>query len=783
MRKIAIIIQRYGEEVSGGGEFYARALAAHLKKSYEVTVLTTTSLDLDFKKHYAAGEEVEDGIKIIRFDNDKPRDFARMDNLNNDEILTLNSGSPTRMGVDIQWVNEWGPYCPRLVNYVEESCEEYDAFIIFTYIYFTTVRCLPLVRGKAIFIPTAHDEIWSKLTIFHELFQLPRFFGFLTQEEEKFVRSAFKNEKVSGEIIGCGVDLPAELDNASFRKKYDLWDDYIVYVGRIDVSKGCDELIQFFLKYKKKYGTTLKLVLVGQGEVPCKEHKDIVFTGYLTEQEKFDCISGALAMAAPSKYESLCIAVLEGFSCAIPILANGACKVLESHCQGGKTGLSYHSDLEFVEHLHNMVEHKEMCRTMGKAAVEYIKANYTWDIAVGKLNQMVDVIERESFRPKAAECEFVDHFRMRNVFMDGQFGNEIIYANKKTVITPAFDDRSTVAVCLTSSNFFAPISGVAVSSLIQNASDRRKYDILILTNDMSNQNMKQIGGLATENCSIRFVRFEDGLFSPEIATHDSYNVYTYYRLMIPSICVKYRKILYLDSDMVINRDVSEIYDTDLEGYYAAAVLDLPILTWQVMKERHPLYPYLESLGLTEVGGYMQGGVALYNTQMINHSYPVDVLVKMANERSYQNCDQELLNICFKGKIKFLSSKWNTVVMHPAYIDLYEFWTPKQYYDMYIEARNDPYIIHYSFQQIPCFLNDVDMCEYFWKYAKNTPYYEDLLMMLASKQAVPAPIPIEAAAAPAEYRSHNYPKFLEKMFPKGSKRREFVVKIAKKILKR
>ena len=84
MKKIAIIIQRYGEEVSGGGEFYARSLASHLKEFYEVTVLTTTSLDLTFSKYYSAGEYVENGVRVIRFDNSRARNFARMENLSND---------------------------------------------------------------------------------------------------------------------------------------------------------------------------------------------------------------------------------------------------------------------------------------------------------------------------------------------------------------------------------------------------------------------------------------------------------------------------------------------------------------------------------------------------------------------------------------------------------------------------------------------------------------------------------------------------------------------------
>lgn len=779
MKKIAIIIQRYGEEVSGGGEFYARSLAAHLKQSYEVTVLTTTSLDLTFSKHYEAGETLEDGVRVIRFDNDHARNFPRMEELNNDEILTLEDGRSTRLGVDLQWSNEWGPYCPRLVRYVEASRDRYDAFILFTYIYSTTVRCLPLVRDKAIFIPTAHDEVWGKLTIFQKLFQMPRYLGFLTKGEEDFVRSFYKNRKVPGEIIGCGVDLPKTMDAASFRKDHGLRDDYIVYVGRVDTSKSCDELVRYFLKYKRKDRTGLKLVLVGQGDLPDPKHKDIIFTGFLTEQEKFDCISGALAMVAPSKYESLCIAVLEGFSCGIPLLANGECKILEAHCQQGKTGLCYRSEAGFIEKLRSLVEDPQMRREMGAAAVEYMRSTYTWDIVVGKIDKMVDAIAADRGGRRHSGGDPAADFRIRNVFLDGQFSNEVIYANKDTLIEPAFRESGAVAVCLTSSNYFAPISAVAVSSLIQNASPDRRYDILILTNDMSDQNRKRIGELATENCSIRFVRFEDGAFAADIATHDSYNIYTYYRLMIPSICLKYEKVLYLDSDMVIDRDVAELFDVDLDGYYAAAALDLTILTWQVMKERHPLYPYLESLDLTQPGTYMQGGVALYNVRMIDRDYPVDVLVAKANERSYQNCDQELLNICFKGKIKFLPPNWNVVVMHPAYIDLFEYWTPKKYYDMYIESRKDPYIIHYSFQQIPCFQSGVDMCGYFWKYARNTTYHEELLDMLMSRRCAELAAGREPPAAAGP--SGRYPRFLDKLFPKGSRRRRVVAGIVKRLL--
>ena len=782
MKKIAIIIQRYGEEVSGGGEFYARALASHLKEKYDVTVLTTTSLELTFEKHYSAGVYDDNGVRVIRFDNDRARNFERLSELSNDEMAVINSGKETRLGVDLQWADEWGPYCPRLVRYVQDNKEEYDAFIVFTYIYYTTIRTIPIIKDKAIFIPTAHDEIWARPSVFRDIFSMPRYIGFLTEGERDFVRDFYKNDHVRGEVIGCGVDMPETINNDTFREKYNLNEDYIAYVGRVDVSKGCDELVDYFLAYKRKHPSNLKLVLIGGGSIPCPKSDDIIFTGFVSEQEKFDCLAGAKVSVAPSAYESLCIAVLESFSCNVPIMANGKCKILETHCQNGRNGFPYYSKNDFVEKLHTLLTDNEIRNSMGTSANGYLKENYTWDIVTGKIDDMIKEIEQETHKKKNENNPMVKELEIRNVFLDSQIDNEIIYANRNTIIEPVFADENAVTICLTSSDYFAPMCGVAVVSIIENMSPQRNYDILILTSKMSDKNKMLLGKLGGDNCSIRFVEFEENLFSAEITTHDSYSEYTYYRLMIPSICQKYKKVLYLDSDMVINHDVAELYDVDIDGYYAAAVLDLTILTWQVMKERHPLYGYLEELELTEPGTYMQGGVALYNTAMIDADYSVETLVEKANERQYQNCDQELLNMCFKGKIKFMPVNWNTVVMHPAYVDLYEYWLPKQYYDLYVEARNNPYIIHYSFGQIPCYGTNMDMESYFWEYARKSPFYEQLMWMVIMKQ-----LPVTSTQILAQQSGKvgikqkiKTSNVLLKIFPYNSKQREFVKKIYRKI---
>lgn len=768
MKKIAIIIQRYGEKVMGGGEFYARALAKHLKKFYDVTVITTTSLELDFKNYYPSGKFEEDGITILRFDNSRPRNFDLLNSLSNEEVKAINQNTETELGIDLQWSDEWGPYCPNLIRYLETNKDEYDAFIVFTYIYYTSIRSIPIVKDKTIFIPTAHDEIWIRPIIFKELFNMPRFFGFLTEGEEKFVRDYFKNNHVQGEVIGCGVDFPEKLDNNAFRDKYNIFGKYIAYVGRVDSSKNCDILIKYFKKYKKKINSDLKLVIMGEGNISSND-SDIIFTGFVSEQDKFNGLVGAIATIAPSKYESLCIAVLESFYCGVPVIVNGECEVLEAHCQNGNTGLTYTSEKEFIEGLNTLVNNNELRNKMSIAAIEYVKSNYSWDIVINKLRKMINIITNERITNDSKNNEF----KIRDVFLDSSENIDVIPGNKNTVVIPKFIDRN-IAICFTSSDYFVPICGTAISSLIENTSNEYNYDILILTNNMSFRNKKKLASLAKRNCSIRFVEFEDGIFAEEIANHDSYNIFTYYRLMIPCICKKYSKVLYLDSDIIINNDVAQIYNINLDDYYAAAVLDYTILSWQIMKNKHPLYSYLESLELTQPGTYMQGGVALYNIDKINKDYPVDILIRKANERHYQNCDQELLNICFKGKIKFIQANWNVVVMPVVYLDLYHYWLPIKYYNEYINGRKNPYIIHYSFQQIPCYDINVDMMEYFWKYARNTVFYEDLIFMLTSKKFKSIG---QCDVVPT--RKIEYPKFLDTILPKGSRQRELVKKLLKK----
>ena len=65
MKKLGIIVQRYGEEVNGGAEYHARILAEQLTKNYDVEVITNCALSYDeWKNHYSPGISYLNNVKI-----------------------------------------------------------------------------------------------------------------------------------------------------------------------------------------------------------------------------------------------------------------------------------------------------------------------------------------------------------------------------------------------------------------------------------------------------------------------------------------------------------------------------------------------------------------------------------------------------------------------------------------------------------------------------------------------------------------------------------------------
>lgn len=412
MKKIAIINQRYGLEVNGGSEAYTRLLAEHLQTHFDVTVLTTCALDYDtWENYYPAGTDSIHGVRVLRFPVRHKRRLLWF------RLATKATSLLKKIGIhtDKQWVHAQGPVVPALIRYIKEKEADYDIFLFVTYLYYTTVFGLPQVAGKSILIPTAHDEPYIHFPIYKKIFAQTAGILYLTEEEKTFVEHKFQNAHLPHDVIGVGIDFAEKMQNPDtvhaaiekFRTKYHISGNYIIYAGRVDTGKNCEEMFEFFLRYKREHpNSSIRLVIVGKAFMEIPRNADITHLGFVCEADKFAAIAGAKWIWMPSVFESLSIALLEGLALGVPGLVNGACEVLQGHCDRSGGALSYRGYEQFCR---QMVKMEEMVRTddmaerigrkgredgeykvMSDRARAYVETNYRWEMVEEKVCRMID---------------------------------------------------------------------------------------------------------------------------------------------------------------------------------------------------------------------------------------------------------------------------------------------------------------------------------------------------------------------------------------------------------
>ncbi len=396
MKKVAFVVQRYGTEVNGGAETLARQLAEKLSKNYEVDVLTTKALDyITWADYYKEDCEVINGVTVKRFSVDKTRDIKKFSKL----CKKVLENDTHTIEQEQAWFDEQGPFTPKLIQYIKANKDTYDVFIFMTYLYYTTVKGLPEVSEKAVLIPTAHDEAPVYLKTFKQIFTMPKGIFYLTHEECEFTQKLFHNENVvnNGGAGGSGIELPNKVNPDYIKSKYGIT-DYVLYAGRIDVSKGCKELFKFFKKYKRHNKNNIKLVLIGKEVMKVPRNSNIISLGFVSEQEKYDIMAGAKMLIMPSAFESLSIVALEALALGVPIICNGKCDVLKGHCERSNAGLYYNDYKSFESSINKMIDTLDndisKKQEIYNNAVRYISDNYTWDIIMKKFDEVIQVCSK-----------------------------------------------------------------------------------------------------------------------------------------------------------------------------------------------------------------------------------------------------------------------------------------------------------------------------------------------------------------------------------------------------
>jgi glycosyltransferase involved in cell wall biosynthesis len=388
--RVGVVVQRYGE-VTGGAERHAQQVVEQLAPHWEMTVLTTCAKNhLTWENVFEPGEEQDanvEGVRMLRFPVTRVRHIRPFNTLSKQVF-----DKPNERLREEHWVAEQGPVVPGLLEHLDRQRADYDGFVFFTYLYAPTVWGLPMVAERSLLVPTAHDEPPIRFGVYADVFERPRALLCNTPEEVELIGRYYPHHSPA-RVVGVGVDVPEEMDPKRFREKYGVRNPYLLYVGRLEAGKGIPELLAHYRELRARFHDAPDLVLAGEAHMKLRG-EGVRHVGRIDEEDKYDALAGALAVAVPSRFESLSLLTLEAFASGTPVLVNGHSEVLVGQVERSQAGRTYKDLDSFITGLREVGEQRG---AMSRRARTYA-AQYTWPRVVDAYREEMEAIVREKSR-------------------------------------------------------------------------------------------------------------------------------------------------------------------------------------------------------------------------------------------------------------------------------------------------------------------------------------------------------------------------------------------------
>ncbi|MBI3183449.1 MAG: glycosyltransferase family 4 protein [Myxococcales bacterium] len=380
--RVALVVQRYGE-LLGGAESHARQIAHRLSPHWEVTVLTSCARDhLSWANELPEGVERDGPVRVRRFASARARQMRDFNRLSRAVF-----GRGNDRVTEEHWLAEQGPLLPGLWRHLSEEGRSYDGFVLFTYLYAPTAWGLPMVADRALVVPTAHDEAPFFLDVFNDVLEQPRALLCNTPEEVELIERRCPRH-ARARVVGVGVDLPGT-NAARFRKSHQVAGPYLMYVGRVEEGKGVGELLRLYRRCRARLRPAPELVLAGPSSMEAGG-EGVRYLGRISERDKHDGLSGALAAVVPSRYESLSLLSLEAFAAGTPVLGNGASEVVKGQLSRSGAGAAYDDGDSFVEGIRRIEAERPAMR---RKALAYARRQSWAKVVAAYREEMARILE------------------------------------------------------------------------------------------------------------------------------------------------------------------------------------------------------------------------------------------------------------------------------------------------------------------------------------------------------------------------------------------------------
>jgi len=398
LSRLAVVVQRYGADISGGAELHARYIAERLSSRFDVRVLTTCARDyVTWRNEFPPGTETINGIVVERFPVARERNLQEFGVRSRRVFVRSHT-----LQEELEWLDSQGPISPALLSRLSRSGDEFEFVLLFCMRYHQTYYGARAMHDRAILIPTAEREPSLGVSLFQPVFRGVRAIMYNSPEERAAIHAVAHNDSVPGVVVGVGSEIPRAVDPAGARDKFGLTRPFLLYVGRIDENKGCAELFDFFLQYVAIGPHVIDLVLVGTAAMAIPAHPRIRHLGYVSDRDKFDLLAAATALVMPSFYESLSMVALEAWALRRPVLANARCDVLAGQCHRSGAGLAYAHFGDFEVMVGRLLDEPSLGADLGRRGRDYYEAQYSWSVIE---NKYLDMFDRLRSSPSATVME------------------------------------------------------------------------------------------------------------------------------------------------------------------------------------------------------------------------------------------------------------------------------------------------------------------------------------------------------------------------------------------
>lgn len=232
-------------------------------------------------------------------------------------------------------------------------------------------------------------------------------------------------------------------------------------------------------------------------------------------------------------------------------------------------------------------------------------------------------------------------------------------------------EEMNIAFCI--NNAYADKIAVVMFSLLENHKNAY-FNFYIFSSDLTDCSVDNLNKLHKKykNFTISKVNVPSEMFKDIKSNVDYISVETYYRYTIAELLPNVDKILYLDADLVVNKNINEFYNINLEDYYFAGVEDS-----YITKVNHK-----PEINMAEDDLYVNTGVLLMNLPLIRNDGLCNKFIQTTKNLwgTTQYVDQDIINIVCNGRIKPVDNIYNFTAT-----------------DMQIEPlkQKDACIIHYT----------------------------------------------------------------------------------------